>query len=72
MVFGRIASVLEKQKGTASVMFTFYCARQASIRLPEPSSEEETPSPHETLAVIRHMTLKNNNSGVNLHQIIGF
>ena len=31
MVIGRIASVLENQKGTPSAMFTIIVARQASI-----------------------------------------
>ena len=33
MVFGRIASVIEKQESTLSVMLTFIVARQASMAI---------------------------------------
>ena len=76
MVFGRIASMLEKQKGTPSTIFTFIVARQAaqhinSAYLIEPSSKEENSHDSMTLAVISHMTLKDN-SGVCVRRIIEF
>ena len=61
MVFGRIASMLEKQKKKIlEVLFTILVGRQPSkhiksIYLIELLSEEET---------LSHITLKNNNSGM--------
>ena len=63
MVCGRITSMLEKQEGTPSAVFTFIVTRQASTSIAhstEPTSEVKK----KTLAVLSH-DIKNNSGPLN-------